>query len=70
MLKPLIQSIRMFMADKRGEFSIKGLAITVGAIVVVGAVVMWLSDGQMTTWIDELWTTLGGWMTETFKLGW
>jgi len=60
----------MFMADKRGEFSIKGLAITVGAIVVVGAVVMWLSDGQMTTWIDELWTTLGGWMTETFKLGW
>ena len=70
MLKPLIQSMRMFRADDRGEFSIKGLAITVGAIVVIGAVVVWLSEGQMTTWIGELWDTLGGWLNETFKLGW
>ena len=70
MFKPLIQSIRMFMADKRGEFSIKGLAITVGAIVVIGAVVMWLSEGQMTNWIEQLWSTMGGWLDETIGLGW
>jgi len=70
MINSAIRSIRAFLGDERGDFSIKGLAITVGAIVVIGAVVMWLSAGQMTSWIEDVWTALGGWLEESIGLGW
>ena len=70
MINSAIRSIRAFIDDERGDFSIKGLAITVGAIVVIGAVVMWLSAGQMTSWIGDVWTALGGWLDESIGLGW
>ena len=70
MLRSLDQRIKRFMLDERGDFSIKGLAITVGVIVVVGAVVVWLSGGQMTNWIEDIWDSLGGWLDTTIGLGW
>jgi len=66
----MIDSARTFLGDDRAEFSVKGLAVTVGAIVVIGAVVIWLSNGQMTDWIDEVWGALGGWLDESIGLGW
>ena len=70
MINSAIRSIRAFIGDERGDFSIKGLAITVGAVVVIGAVVMWLSEGQMTSWIEDVWDALGGWLQESMGLGW
>jgi len=66
----MIRSARTFIPDERGEFSVKGLAITVGSIVVIGAVVVWLSGGQMTNWIEDVWDALGGWLDTTIGLGW
>jgi len=61
----------MILSNERGEFSIKGLAITVGAIVVIGAVVVWLgAGGGMQDMIEQVWTSLGGWLDDTIGLGW
>ena len=70
MLRSVNQDIKRFMLDERGDFSIKGLAVTVGVIVVVGAVVVWLTGGQMTGWIEDIWDSLGGWLDTTIGLGW
>ena len=71
MLRSFIRSARAFLNDERGEFSVKGLAVTVGVIVVVGAVVVWLAaGGGMQGMIEELWTALGGWLDGTIGLGW
>jgi len=70
MLRSLDQRIKGFILDERGDFSIKGLAVTVGVIVVVGAVVVWLTGGQMTNWIEDIWDSLGGWLDTTIGLGW
>jgi len=69
--KSLIQRTHAILSNERGDFSVKGLAITVGAIVVIGAVVTWLkSDGGMQPMIEQVWTSLGEWMKLTFELGW
>ena len=71
MSKSLITNIRTFLGDERGDFSVKGIAITIGVIVVVGAVVLWLTgDGGIQSMIEDLWEALGGWMEETIGLGW
>ena len=60
-----------FLSDERGEFSVKGLAITVGVIMVIGAIVTWLAvDGGMKGMIEQVWDSLGGWLDETIGLGW
>ena len=65
MFRSAVQSARIFIGDERGEFNIKGLAITVATIVVIGAVVTWLTEGnQMTTWITEVWGSLGVWLED------
>ncbi|MCL2146649.1 MAG: hypothetical protein FWH52_02465 [Synergistaceae bacterium] len=58
--------VKRFMNDEQGDFSVKGLAITVGAIVVIGAVVTWLSNGQITVWISDVWDSVWGWIQDTF----
>jgi len=70
-LRSLIQNARMFICDERGDFSVKGLAITIGIIVAVGAVVTWLAGGGgLQAWIEDIWTALGGWLESTIGLGW
>lgn len=67
----LTQCGRTFIRDRRGEFSVKGLAFTVGTIVVVGAVVVWLAGGDgMKDMIVQVWDALGGWLGDTVGLGW
>ena len=71
MKKSLIQRTHAILCSERGDFSVKGLAITVGAIVVIGAVVSWLAGGEgMQGMIQDVWTSLGEWMSSTFELGW
>ena len=71
MTQALRRKSRSFLEDEQGEFSVKGLAITVGIIVVVGAVVVWLAQGKgMQDMIEQVWTALGGWLEETIGLGW
>lgn len=71
MLRLLAQKVRTFCDDKRGDFSIKGLVITVGVIVVVGAVVTWLAtDGEILNFIGDVWDSLGGWLEAKIGLGW
>ena len=62
----IIVRSKSFFCDERGEVSVKGLAITVGAIVVIGAVVTWLSGGQLTTWISDIWDSVWNWIQNTF----
>lgn len=46
---------KRFMEDERGEFGIKGIAMTVAAIVVIGLVIG-VVQGNLGAWIAELWT--------------
>ena len=67
MLQHLIQGVRKFKRDERGDFGIKGLAITVGAIVVIGAVVFWLANGEMIKIVETVWEQAWGWITGIFE---
>jgi len=51
------KEVRLFLSDERGDFSIKGLAITIGAIIVIGSIVLWLSGSStpLTGWIEDVW---------------
>ena len=62
----MIKKALFLKNSKRGEFSVKGLAITVGAIVVIGAVVAWLSGNVLTGWIEDAWDTMWGWIQDSF----
>lgn len=72
MLRTLLENARMFFRDERGDFSVKGLAITIGIIVVVGAIVAWLATpgGGLQTWIENIWTSLGSWLETAIGFGW
>ena len=63
----MIKKALFLKNSRRGEFSIKGLAITVGAIVVIGAVVAWLSGGVLANWIEEVWGVMWGWIQTSFS---
>ncbi|MCL2633126.1 MAG: hypothetical protein FWD34_01280 [Oscillospiraceae bacterium] len=54
------------LLEKRGEFSVKGLAIMVGTIVVIGAVVTIVVNGLLEGWIVQVWDTIWGWIESTF----
>jgi len=60
--------VSLFARDEQGEFSIKGLAITIGAIVVIGAIVTWLSEGQLAEWIEQVWLAIWDWMQGLFGM--
>jgi len=61
---------KTFTDRERGEVTVKGLAITVGAIVVIGSVVMWLgSGGGMRMMIEQVWEGVWGWISQVFDIG-
>ena len=71
MLRTLVQSARAFVGDERGELGVKGLAIMVGSIVVVGALVVWLGPGGgMQLFIEEVWNDgVWPWVQDVFGIG-
>jgi uncharacterized membrane-anchored protein len=60
------EEVKTFINDERGRFGVKELAITVGAIVVIGAIVTWLADGQLSDWIEDIWDIVWTWIQDTF----
>jgi len=60
-----------FVKDERGEFSVKGLALTIGAIVVIGFIVMWLASdsGPLQGWITSGWEdVIWPWIQSVFGM--
>jgi len=43
-----------FWKEERGDISIKGIAITVAIIVVIGLALTFI-QGNLGTWITEIW---------------
>ena len=62
--------ISKILQDDRGDISVKGIAIAVASIVVIGAVVVFLTGGFLTDSIQELWSSLGGWLEAQIGIGW
>ena len=60
--------MKNLMKDERGEFSVKGLAITIGAIICIAAVVTWLSEGQLIIWVEQVWDAVWQWIQTTFNM--
>ncbi|UQZ35410.1 hypothetical protein C2I18_18920 [Paenibacillus sp. PK3_47] len=48
--------LRRMLADERGAVGVKEIAITVAAIVIIGAVVSLVTGSLLGDWIDEIWT--------------
>jgi hypothetical protein len=46
--------------------SVRNLAITIGTIVVIGAIVTWLTGGQIFTIITDVWNGIWQWIQTTF----
>lgn len=55
-MKKLMKKVNKFMASEKGDFSVKGIAITVAIIVIIGFAVTAM-DTRVGTWIDTLWET-------------
>ncbi|MCL2048461.1 MAG: hypothetical protein FWG87_07010 [Defluviitaleaceae bacterium] len=60
------ERLSTFINDERGRFGVKELAITVGAIVVIGAIVTWLAGGQLADWVTDVWDAVWTWIQDTF----
>ena len=43
---------------------VKKLAITVGAIVLIGVAVAFLAGGQLVIWIEQVWNTVWQWIQD------
>lgn len=43
-----------FWSEEKGEISIKGLAITIGIIILVGFAIAAI-QGKMGNWLDDIW---------------
>ncbi|MGZ9584920.1 hypothetical protein [Paenibacillus marinisediminis] len=43
-----------FWKEEKGEISIKGIAITIGIIILVGLSIT-LIQGKMGQWLDDIW---------------
>ena len=67
MLPVLKEKVLLFKNDNRGDFGIKSLAMTVGAIVVISAVVVFLTEGQITVWVTDVWDTVWQWIQNMVK---
>jgi len=64
----MIKKALFLKNSKRGEFSVKGLAITVGAVIVIGAVATYLSQGPVAGWIEQAWDGLWSWIQSSFMI--
>ncbi|WP_314586791.1 hypothetical protein [Paenibacillus terrigena] len=43
-----------FWKEEKGEISIKGIAITIGIIILVGMSIT-IIQGKMGNWLDDIW---------------
>jgi hypothetical protein len=43
-----------FWKEEKGEISIKGIAITIGIIILVGFAIATI-QGKMGNWLDDIW---------------
>ena len=60
---------RAIVLDERGDFSVKGLAMTLGVIVVIGIIVAWLgTGGGLQEMIEEVWASVWGFIKSTFGI--
>jgi hypothetical protein len=64
-----MKNIKSFFGSKRGEVSVKGLAMTVGIIVLIGFIVVTLQQGLLKTWVEDVWTTVWTWIQDSFMKG-
>ena len=64
------EKMRLYLHDERGEFNVKGLAITIGAIIVIAAITTWLSgtDSPIFDWIQDVWKVVWAWIQTIFKM--
>jgi len=46
-----------FWKEEKGEVSIKGIAITIGIIILVGVSIS-IIGGKLPNWIDDIWGIL------------
>lgn len=46
---------REFWKDESGEFGVKGIAITVAVIVIIGAAVSFIKGSALEGWIGDIW---------------
>ena len=60
-MNDLYKRVDEFINDERGDFGIKEIAMMVAAIVVIGFIVVFLTD-NMGDWIEELWNNLLNWL--------
>ena len=64
MLKNLFKKASTFVKEERGDFSVKGIAITVAVIVIIG-VAVGLISGFASGWISQIWDMLIGFIEDT-----
>ena len=63
MFKVLYWKARAFADEERGSISVQGIAITVGAIIVIGFITILLTttgSSPISGWITQVWTALWG----------
>jgi large-conductance mechanosensitive channel len=64
MLKNLFKKANTFIKEEKGDFSVKGIAITVAVIVIIG-VAVGLIRGFASDWITQIWNMLIDFIDET-----
>ncbi|CAH1207689.1 hypothetical protein PAECIP111892_02966 [Paenibacillus auburnensis] len=63
--KPVaVTRIRRMLEDERGAVGVKEIAVTVGVIVIIGAVVSLITGTFLNTWISDIWTLFIGQIKE------
>ena len=59
------QILDMLVNDERGDFSVKSLAVTVAAIVVIGFVIMeFTTGGWLMEVVQQVWDGVWGWISD------
>ncbi len=54
------------LTEKRGSFGIKGIAITVATIVIIG-VVTGIVTGQADSWVNTIWNKMISLIDDSIK---
>lgn len=62
MLKTLMAKIKAFMKEEKGDFGVKEIAITVAIIIIIGAIVMFITGGFSDTVVQDVWDMLIGYI--------
>jgi len=64
MLKNLVKKFKSFMKEEKGDFGVKGIAVTVAVIVVIGAVVAAVTTFA-NDWVTQIWNMFIGFIEDT-----